>query len=83
MSIELTEDLRTAVESIGTPLRLVDSHSGQVYVLVNESSFARWQSLVGDELADTYPAQVESAMRAGWNDPEMDEYNDYDRHRPS
>ncbi len=34
---------------------------------------------LSDELADSYPAQMESAMRAGWADPAMDEYNDYDR----
>ena len=31
-----------------------------------------------DELADTYHAQLESAMKAGWADPIMDEYNHYD-----
>jgi len=35
-----------------------------------------------ENLADTYPAQIESAMRAAWDDPVMDEYNDYDRHAP-
>jgi len=83
MSIELTEDLRTAVESAGTPIKIVDPQSGQVYVLVKESAFARWQSLLVEELSETYPAQIESALRAGWNDPAMGEYNDYDRHRPS
>jgi hypothetical protein len=50
-------------------------------VLVDESVFQQLQSLVGDDLGDTYQAQIESAMRAGWDDPVMDEYNDYDRHR--
>ena len=37
-----------------------------------------------DELSDTYAAaQMESAMRAGWDDPAMDDYNEYDKHRPS
>jgi antitoxin (DNA-binding transcriptional repressor) of toxin-antitoxin stability system len=34
-----------------------------------------------DDLAETYSAQVESALQAGWNDRLMDEYNDYDAHR--
>jgi hypothetical protein len=33
-----------------------------------------------DSLAETYRAQIDSAMRAGWADPVMDEYNDYDAH---
>ena len=33
------------------------------------------------DLSETYPAQMEAAMRAGWDDPAMDAYNDYDRNR--
>jgi hypothetical protein len=81
MSIELSNDQRQAVDAEGTPLKLVDPRTGSTYVLVDESVFQQLQSLVGDDLGDTYQAQIESAMRAGWDDPVMDEYNDYDRHR--
>lgn len=30
------------------------------------------------DIRDFYPAQVASAMRAGWADPEMDDYDNYD-----
>ena len=40
-----------------------------------------FESTDGHEISDTYAAQIESAMRAGWADPKMDEYNDYDIHR--
>jgi len=73
MPAELFDALRDAVQKEGIPLKLVDPVTGEAYLLVRESEF--------DSLADTYGAQVESAMRAGWNDPAMDEYNDYDRHR--
>jgi antitoxin (DNA-binding transcriptional repressor) of toxin-antitoxin stability system len=30
-----------------------------------------------NELAETYEAQLDSALQAGWSNPSMDEYNDY------
>ena len=80
-SVEITSDLRSAVKAEGTPLKLVDSQTGGVYVLIDESTFERAQSTLGDDLSETYQAQLESAMRAGWDDPVMDEYNDYELHR--
>jgi hypothetical protein len=40
--------------------------------VVPESTYAAIQSLLGENLADTNPAQIESAMRAGWDDPVME-----------
>lgn len=81
MSIELSSEQRQALDAVGTPLELIDPRNGGVYVLVKGTVFERAKSLLDDELADTYPAQIESAMRAGWDAPGMDDYNDYDRHR--
>lgn len=33
------------------------------------------------ELSETYWAQMEAAMRAGWGDPLMDDYDRYDELR--
>jgi antitoxin (DNA-binding transcriptional repressor) of toxin-antitoxin stability system len=38
-------------------------------------------SILEDDLAETYKAQMESALEAGWNNPLMDEYDNYDAHR--
>ena len=34
-----------------------------------------------DDLADTYTAQLDSALRAGWRDPMMAAYDEYDARR--
>ena len=82
MTIRLPEELRTVVIAHpGVPLELVDKLTHLSYVLLRADEFERLKTAAEHELNDTYPAQVESAMRAGWADPQMDEYNDYDAHR--
>jgi hypothetical protein len=51
MSVNLSDDLRHAVQTEGTPLRVVDPTTGETYVLVRESAFARAQSLLEGEAA--------------------------------
>ena len=62
MHVELSTDQRQAINTAGTPLEVVDSLTGNVYVLLPQESFARVQSLVSEELAETLPAQIETAM---------------------
>jgi hypothetical protein len=79
---KLPDELRFAVATHpGEVLQLVDEQTKIAYVLVSAEEFQRLKMAAEDELADTYAAQIESAMEAGWNDPRMDEYNDYDTHR--
>ena len=40
-----------------------------------------WGLGSAEPVSEAYRAQADSAMRAGWKDPEMDDYNDYDAHR--
>jgi hypothetical protein len=35
----------------------------------------------GFRLPETYPAQERAAGAAGWDDPELNEYDEYDEHR--
>jgi hypothetical protein len=65
----------------GEPLELIDEQTNVAYVLVPADEFRRLKTAGEDELGDTYVAQIESAMQAGWDDPRMDEYNEYDAHR--
>jgi hypothetical protein len=64
----------------GGPVRVIDPRTQQAYVLVRADHYEQLLTVLNDEyhLSDTYPAQAQSAMRAGWSDPAMDEYNDYE-----
>jgi hypothetical protein len=83
MSAELPPDLRTAVHQLhGKPLHLIDPDTNTPYVLIPASLYRPSpDAQADDELADTYPAQQESAFAAGWNEPEMSDYDDYDANR--
>lgn len=82
MTTRLPEELRPVVLAHpGEPLELVDEQTKTAYVLVSAEKFHRLQAASEDDLGDTYAAQIESAMKAGWSDPRMDDYNDYDVHR--
>lgn len=82
MTARLPDELRSAVTAHpGEPLELVDEQTKMVYVLMPVEGFKRLKTGSDDELGDTYAAQIESAMQAGWDDPRMDEYNDYDSYR--
>jgi hypothetical protein len=86
MTPELTPDLRQAVHQLpGTqPLRLIDPDTNTVYVLVRAEVFEQGQAALHEdeaELADTYAAQSDAALRAGWDGPEMADYDNYDESR--
>lgn len=85
MSVPLSNELRQAIaDRPGELLELVDGSSNARYVLVPADQFDRIKALVGAEdftLEDTYCAQSEALAQAGWDDPELDVYNDYDGHR--
>jgi hypothetical protein len=62
------------------PLRLVDPESKQAYVLLPAEIYERLKGLLEDDyqLRETYPAQFRAAFRAGWDDPQMDDYANYE-----
>ena len=82
MIAKLPDELRTVVSAHPSePLELIDEQTHAAYVLVPADEFRRLKTAAEDELGETYTAQVESAMQAGWDEPRMDEYNDYDARR--
>jgi len=64
--------------------RLLDSGCGTgENVLLAAEQYDRIKALLeqDDDLGQTYPAQIEAAMRAGWGDATMDDYDRYDELR--
>lgn len=64
------------------PPTLVDPRTNRAYVLLPVDDYERLKAPAEqeDELRDTYHAQMESAERAGWSEPIMGEYDQYDEH---
>jgi hypothetical protein len=82
MNLPLSADLRQALtDPSNYPVRLIDSETKEAYIVLRAELYDRLKYLLeedGYEITDTYRAQMESALRAGWGDPEMDAYNHYD-----
>ncbi len=86
MSITLTPELRQALSvNPGQFVELVDDQSTARYIVVPVERFRELQALLSDDDVDVremYAAQSEAFGLAGWDDPAMDIYNDYDANRP-
>lgn len=82
---ELSPELQQALDGhADTPPRLVDPRTNKAYVLLEAEQYERIKAILeqDDDLSQTYPAQMEAAMRAGWGDASMDDYDRYDELRP-
>ena len=84
--ITLPAELQDMVENSGdAPVRVVDPRTQRVYVLIADEQFDRLRSLLDMEplsLDQQRIALSAAGRRAGWDDPEMDVYDNYDAHRP-
>lgn len=82
--IELSPEQQQALDvQTSGPACVLDPRTNRAYVLVAAEQYERIKSLlnVNDDLSETYPAQIEAAMRAGWGDAQMDDYDRYDEFR--
>lgn len=77
LSREIQQELDTHTDA---PPRLLDPRTNKAYVLLAAEQYDRLRALLeqGDDLNDTYPAQMEAAMQAGWGDAPMEDYDHYD-----
>jgi hypothetical protein len=78
----LTEDQRNEMQAAGElPLRLTDPQTSREYVLVPAELYDRIRGVLYDDdefrPADAYPLIDKVLAKSGWDDPEMDIYNDF------
>ncbi|MBI3409236.1 MAG: hypothetical protein HY040_12890 [Planctomycetes bacterium] len=79
--IELNEQLKQALAANrDEPVRVIDSQTQQVFVLLRAEVYDKLKALVYDDsefaVRQAYSLMDEVAAKAGWDDPEMDVYND-------
>jgi len=82
MALTLSDEQRDALKRGESPLYLLNPDDGAWYVLLP----AGGQVHAGGEeteIRDYYALQERVAQAEGWDDPIMDEYNDYDAYRRS
>lgn len=86
MTTTLPIELQSAIEVSGdTPLRVLNPRTQRVYVLIADEQFERLNALLNLEplaLDEQQQALRDAGQRAGWDDPEMDVYDNYDAHQP-
>jgi hypothetical protein len=85
MTPKLSDDLRAAIEEHGgEPVYIVDAKTNASYVVIRAEQYESLAALLADgenfDPREMYPLIARSAAAAGWDDPEMDVYNDYDAH---
>ncbi|MFV0443930.1 MAG: hypothetical protein ACK5Q5_10195, partial [Planctomycetaceae bacterium] len=68
----------------GSPLRVVGADDLTEYVIISSEQFERLRALFDQgSLSHTEQGELLRAAgkRAGWDDPEMDAYDNFDSHR--
>lgn len=84
MAVSLsTEQLQALANNPGEPIEIVDEASQTRYILLREDQFDRVRALLASDdfdVRETYAAQSSALGAAGWDDPDLDIYNDYDAH---
>ena len=84
--ITLTKELQEAIQdSNGQPIRLTDPKTHVEYVILPAEIFDRVQHVFSDANPLTIEEQrallVQVGLSVGWDDPEMDVYNELDPRR--
>ena len=86
--ITMPKELQQAVRaSQGKPVRLADSETNVEYIVLPAEVYDQMQRLFYDDAPLTNDERrnllIKAGLRAGWDDPEMDIYNDLNPRRES
>jgi hypothetical protein len=85
--IELTPEQRQAVSRhTGSPPRAIDPDTQTGYVLIRQETYDRLKAIFAEDednesLRGLYPHVMQVFGREGWDDPEMDVYDELDPRR--
>ena len=86
MPPRLTEEQQHALDAQPEiPPRVIDERTNTTYVLISLEDYERIKPLFEEDPiteAEMRYLLAEGGKAAGWDDPEMDVYDDYDAHRP-
>ena len=78
----LSEQQRQVVEAeSGCPVPVVDENNNRVYYLISAELFEKLRPLIAKDdfqPGELYPLIAQTAADAGWSDPLMDAYDNYD-----
>lgn len=81
---ELQEAIRT---SHGQPVRLADPNTNEEYIVLRADLYDQIQAMLYNDTPITNEEResllIKAGLRAGWDDAEMDVYNDLDPRRLS
>jgi hypothetical protein len=77
----LTDEQRRALQTTTAPVRVLDPQTNETYVLLRAEVYERIKDLVEPQeeefdIREAYPLMDEVARKEGWEDPEMDCYNE-------
>jgi hypothetical protein len=83
---KLSDDIQQALDARGgAPLYVMDARN-TTYVLIRADQYEKLKALFGEDEdfdpRELYSLIEQSFLKAGWDDPEMDAYNEYEAHHP-
>ena len=85
MTPVITDQMRQALDAErGQPVKIVDDQTSRIYYVISAEQFETVRALFAEGdfgPREIYPLISETAGEAGWNDPAMDVYDNYDEHR--
>lgn len=85
MILQLSDQIRRALQAEqGQPVKLVDEQTERVYYVISAEQFETIQAMYDHgefHPRELYPLISKAAAAAGWDQPVMEEYNNYDEHR--